>query len=167
MIKWCGGVLFGFLLFMAFYRNRPKLSKIISWTNIKLRSISSKIYDIPGRFALYIKKLIKLVIFTFWPTIGRNLTKCKDRQFIILIFKPSNDPHFEYSVNFSKLKNDENKGSGKRGKMFFVTNTKIILVSPWSSSPEIVSFPALEEDINYGATIFLTLISLRRFLRCT
>ena len=54
----------------------------------------------------------------------RNLTKCKDRTFIILICKPSNNPHLEYSNRSnaaicSKIKNDgEDARRGKRGKIF-------------------------------------------------
>ena len=125
MLNWLGGVLFGiFLLFMAFYRNRPKILKhFIPSIKRNITSILSKIYNFPETFSIYTKNWIKLVIFTFWPKVDRNRTRI--RKFIKPISKRAKNRNFEHlnSANISKSNNDaesaENSRSGKIGKIFW------------------------------------------------
>ena len=128
MVNWFAGVIFGiFLLFMAFYRNRPKILKnFIPSTKRNIISILSKIYNFPETCAIYTKNWIKFVIFSFWPKADRNRTRI--RKFIKPISKRAKNRNFDHlngrnSATISKSNNDaentENSRSGKKGKIFW------------------------------------------------
>jgi len=124
MVNWFGAVLFGiFLLFMAFYRNRPKILKIfLLSTTRKITSLLSKIYNFLDTCAIYTKNWIKFVIFTLWPKVDRT----RIRKFIKPISKRAKNRNFGHLngldwAKISKRNNDsentENSRCGKKGKI--------------------------------------------------
>jgi len=123
MVNWFGGIIFGiFLLFLAFYRNRPKWSNnCFSPVKRKMWSILSKIIDFPKTCTIFIKKWLKFTISALLPKVDRKKTRI--RTFLKPISKRSKNLNFE---NFNRLnsksnnddENTEKSRSGKKGKIF-------------------------------------------------
>jgi len=127
MVNWFAGVIFGiFLLFMAFYRIRPKMSKkFVPSTKIKICSILSNIYGLPNMCSSFLKKWLKFPIFTLRPKVDRNKTRI--RTFLKPILKRAKNRNLESFIRLTSAKilkrnnddeNTEKSRSGKYGKIF-------------------------------------------------